>query len=143
MAKKRKSACSCVVDTSGLHLIATASANLKTALLARLADGTIGVPTWAWQELKKVYQEDAEVLAAYVKCRVQFNSKIDARAAQLTEINASGFSLGAYDEHIELYTASAAHVSGYTALTSPENLSVYDHLQCEVRDLITWVEEQE
>jgi hypothetical protein len=42
-----ESDCSCVIDTSGLHELATASANLKATLIARLEDGTIGVPSWA------------------------------------------------------------------------------------------------
>ena len=54
MAKKPESGCSCVIDTSGLHELATASGNLKATLLARLKDGTVGVPSWAWQEFKNL-----------------------------------------------------------------------------------------
>jgi hypothetical protein len=50
MAKKPQSDCACVIDTSGLHELATASGNLKATLIARLEDGTIGVPSWAWQK---------------------------------------------------------------------------------------------
>ena len=52
MAKKPESDCSCVIDTHGLHELATASGNLKATLIARLEDGTIGVPSWTWQEFK-------------------------------------------------------------------------------------------
>jgi hypothetical protein len=142
MTDERKSGCTCVVDTSGLHEIATASSNLKPALLARLADGRIAVPTWAWQEFSDVYPEEAQEISDQISKRLRFNAKIEARAAQLTEINASGLSIGAYDDHVELYTASAAYTNGYTALTSPTNLSAYKNLHCEVRDLISWIEEQ-
>ena len=60
MAKKPQSDCSCVIDTSGLHELATASGNLKATLIARLEDGTIGVPSWAWQEFKDLYEDEAE-----------------------------------------------------------------------------------
>lgn len=143
MAKKPASACSCVVDTSGLHGIATASANLRGALLARLADGTIGVPSWAWQELQETYPEEADVLAAHIVKRFQFNAKVFARAAQITEAAGVGLSLGAYDQHVERYTAAAAHVhGGLIVLTSAENLDMYSDLQCTAQDVVAWVEAQ-
>jgi hypothetical protein len=143
MAKKPASACSCVIDTSGLHGIATASANLQSALLARLADGTIGVPTWAWQELQETYPEDAAVLSGHIVKRFQYNAKIYARAAQITEAAGLGLSLGAYDQHVERYTAAAAHIhGGLTVLTSADNLDMYSGLGCTATDLVAWVEAQ-
>jgi hypothetical protein len=60
MAKEPDSNCSCVIDTDGLHELATTSGNLKARLIARLEDGTIGVPSWAWQEFKELYEEEAK-----------------------------------------------------------------------------------
>ena len=143
MAKKPGPACSCVIDTSGLHGIATASANLKGALIARLNDGSIGVPSWAWQELRETYPEDAAVLANHIVKRFQFNAKVYARAAQITEAAGLGLSLGAYDEHVERYTAAAAYIhGGLTVLTSADNLAMYSGLECTVKDLVAWVEHQ-
>jgi hypothetical protein len=140
MAKMPASACSCVIDTSGLHGIATASANLQGALLARLADGTIGVPSWAWQELKDTYPEEAGFLANHVVKRFQYNAKVFARAAQITEAAGLGLSLGAYDQYVERYTAAAAHIHGLTVLTAPDNLDVYSGLGCTAADFVAWIE---
>jgi len=142
MAKKPKSDCSCVIDTFGLHEIATASANLKGALIARLGDGTIGVPSWAWQEFQRLYEEEAEELSQHIVKRVAFNQRVHVRAARLTEELNLGFSLGAYDGHIELYTASVALNMRYTVLTSADNIGAYDRMGCLVKDLTSWVVEE-
>jgi hypothetical protein len=76
MAKQPESDCSFVIDTSGLHELATASANLKATLIARLEDGTIGVPSWAWQEFKKLYEEEAAELAEHIVKRIQFSPHV-------------------------------------------------------------------
>ena len=109
--------CSCVIDTSGLHAIAKATGNLRPALLAKLEDGTIGVPSWAWQEFEKIYEDEAEALSQQINKRVQFNAQVYARAARLTEELNLGFSRGAYDNHVELFSASIAINKAYTVLT--------------------------
>ena len=75
MAKKPESQCTCVIDTSGLHELATASGNLKATLIVRLEDGTIGVPSWAWKEFKRLYQEEATQLADHIVKRIRIPAR--------------------------------------------------------------------
>jgi hypothetical protein len=140
MAKEPKSDCSCVVDTSGLHAIASASGNLKPTLLAKLEDGTIGVPSWAWQEYQKVYEDEAVALSPHIKKRVQFTPQVNVRAARIAEELNIGFSRGAYDNHVELFTASIAINKDYIVLTSTDNVSAYDNMNCDVQNLESWIE---
>src|SRR4051812_9483543 len=105
MTKAPKPDCSCVIDTNGLHGIANASGNIKAALLAKLEDGTIGVPSWAWQEFQTVFDDEAPSLASHVTKRLQFSPQVNARAARIAEDLDLGFSMGAYDNHIELFCA--------------------------------------
>lgn len=140
MAEEPEPDCSCVIDTSGLHAIANASANLKAALLAKLEDGTIGVPSWTWQEFQTAYDDEAEAIAPHITKRLQFNQQINVRAARITEQLNLGFSRGAYDNHVELFCASVAQNKGYTVLTSSENLNAYNNFGCDVLDLETWIE---
>jgi hypothetical protein len=139
MANKPESDCSCVIDTSGLHELATASGNLKARLIARLEDGTIGVPSWAWQEFKDLYEEEAKELAPHIVKRIQLSTHVEVRAARLTEELNLGFSRGAYDNHVELHTASIALNKGHTVLTSANNVIAYDGMNCTVTDLASWV----
>lgn len=140
MAKKAKPDCSCVIDTSGLHAIATASGNLKAALIAKLEDGTIGVPSWTWQEFQNLFEDDAAAIAPHITKRPQFSPQVNARAARITEQLNLGFSWGAYDNHIELFSASIALNKGYTVLTSNDNLGAYENMGCDAQDLETWIE---
>ena len=114
------------------------SGNLKATLIAGLEDGTIGVPSWAWQEFKKLYEEEAAELAKHVVKRIQFGQAVHVRAARITEELKLGFSGGAYDDHVELYTASVALNKNYTVLTSTDNVSAYNGMNCRVRDLADW-----
>jgi len=141
MAKKPESDCSCVIDTSGLHELATASGNLKATLIARLEDGTIGVPSWAWQEFKNLYEEEADELTKHIVKRIQFSQPVHVRAAQITEELNLGFSHGAYDDHVERHTAAVALNKNYTVLTSNDNVTAYHGMNCTVKDLATWAEE--
>lgn len=143
MANKPESKCACVIDTSGLHGLATASGNLKATLIARLKDGTIGVPSWSWSEFKKLFPDEAAELAAHIAKRVPFSQPIHVRAARITEELRLGFSRGAYDEHVELFTASVALNKSYTVLTSIDNIDAYDGMKCKLKDLAEWVSEQE
>jgi hypothetical protein len=140
MAKEAKPDCSCVIDTSGLHAIANATGNLKAALLAKLEDGTIGVPSWTCQEFQTVFDDEAATIAPHITKRLQFSQQINVRAARIAEGLNLGFSRGAYDNHVELFCASIALNKGYMVLTSHDNLDVYDAMDCEVRDLETWIE---
>ncbi|MHC2625564.1 hypothetical protein ACVIW2_007596 [Bradyrhizobium huanghuaihaiense] len=141
MAKKPESDCSCVIDTNGLHELATASGNLKATLIAHLQDGTIGVPSWAMQEFKELYEDEANELAPYVAKRVQLSTHVQVRAARITEELGLGFSRGAYDSHVERHTAAVALNKGYVVLTSVDNVDAYDGMQCTVKDLAGWAEE--
>lgn len=141
MAKKPESDCSCVIDTSGLHELAIASGNLKATLIARLADGTIGVPSWAWQEFKELYEDEAEELAPHIVKRLQLTPHVEVRAARITEELNLGFSRGAYDSHVERHTAAVALNKGYTVLTSAHNVTAYDGMPCVVKELAGWVDE--
>jgi transcriptional regulator with XRE-family HTH domain len=51
----------------------------------------------------------------------------------------SGFSLGAYDNHVELFCASIALNKGYTVLTTTDTLGAYVGMGCNVQDLDTCV----
>jgi hypothetical protein len=139
MAKEPKPECSCVIDTNGLHSIANASGNLQAALLAKLEDGTIGVPSWAWQEFQNLYEDEASGIASHITKRLQFSPQVNVRAARIAEEFNLRFSRGAYDNHVELFCASIAVNKGYTVLTSEENLEAYDDMGCEVQDLETWI----
>lgn len=140
MAKEPKPDCSCVIDTNGLQAIANASGNLKAALLAKLQDGTIGVPSWVWQEFQNLFEEEAAALSTQIIKRLQFSPHVNVRAARITEELNLGFSLGAYDNHVELFCASIAINKGYTVLTSSENVGAYDRMGCDVQDLENWIE---
>jgi hypothetical protein len=143
MAKKADADCSCVIDTSGLHQLATASGNLKATLIAALKDGTIGVPTWAWQEFKALYEEEAVELAVHIIKRIHFSERVNVRAARITEELNLGFSLGAYDDHVERYTAAVALNNSYTVLTSTDNVTAYTGMNCTVKELADWANENE
>ena len=141
MTKEVKADCSCVIDTSGLHAIANSSGNLKATLFARLENGTIGVPTWAWQEFRNLYEDEAAELSPHVAKRLQFNKQVDVGAARIAEESELGFSLGAYDNHVELFCASIALNKNYTVLTSSDNLSAYENMGCDAKDLEDWIED--
>ena len=138
MAKGPTPDCSCVIDTNGLHGLATATANLRARLIAALEDGTIGVPNWAWQEFRKLYKEEADGLDEHIVKRIQFNQRVHVRAAQITEDFGLGFSHGAYDDHVERYTAALAINKNYLVLTSTDNVTVYHNMDCTVQALADW-----
>jgi hypothetical protein len=141
MAKKPESDCSCVIDTSGLHALATASGNLQATLIAGLKNGTIGVPSWVWEEFKKLYEEEAAELVEHIVKRIHFSQHVHVRAARITEALNLGFSIGAYDDHIERYTAAVALNKNYTVLTSSDNITAYNGMNCTVKDLADWANE--
>jgi hypothetical protein len=135
--------CSCVVDTSGLHAIATASGNLQSVLLAKLKSGVIGVPACAWQEFGELYEEEVAILAPHIGNKIIMKKSSYVGAARIADKLNSGFPRGAYDNHTELYTASIASNSGCRVLTSSDQMSQYARMDCDVVDIEMWVEELE
>lgn len=135
--------CSSVIDTSGLHELAMASGNLKTILLDQLKQGIIAVPTCVWQEFEVLYEDEAANIAPYVTQKIIMKKAIYVGAARIADKLNSGFSRGAYDNHTELYTASIASNNGFCVLTASAQVREYNGMDCEVTDLVTWVEEIE
>jgi hypothetical protein len=133
--------CSCVIDTGGLHDIANATGNLKTVALNQLKNGSIAVPSWAWQELKQAYPEEADQLLPYVTNRVIMKQSITVGAARIAEKLNSGFSKGPYDNHTGLFTAAVATNNGYRVITAEYELKSYEDMGCDACDLETWVSE--
>jgi hypothetical protein len=131
--------CSSVIDTGGLHDIANATGNLKTVALDRLKNGAIAVPSWAWQELKEAYPDEAEELSPYVTKRLVMKQSISVGAARIAEKLNSGFSRGPYDNHTGLFTAALATNNGYRVITAESDLSTYEDMGCQACDLETWV----
>jgi hypothetical protein len=133
------SKCSCVVDTNGLHAIAAASGNLQSILLSKLKSGIIGVPACAWQEFSELYEDEVAILAPHIGNKIVMKRSTYIGAARLAERLNSGFPRGAYDGHIELYTASIASNNGYSVLTSSDQISQYAGIDCDAVDIETWV----
>jgi hypothetical protein len=132
--------CSCLIDTSGLHALATASGNLKALLLDSLQAGIIAVPSHAWQEFEDLYEDEAAALSAYVSTKINMKKATYIGAARIADQLNSGFSRGPYDNHSVLYTASMACNNGYRVLTASNAINDYDGMDCEVSDLETWAE---
>jgi hypothetical protein len=135
------SQCSCIVDTDGLHGIATASANLRGILLDHLKGGTIGVPVCAWQEFEELYGEEAKALKPFVSRRINMKRAYYVGAASIADKLNSGFPRGAYDDNVELITASIASTNGYRILTSSTQVAVYEEMDCEALELEDWIDE--
>lgn len=135
------SQCSCVVDTSGLLAIARTSGNMQTVLLEKLQNGSIGVPSCAWKEFGELYEEEAALLAPHIAHKIIMKKATYVGAARLAEKLNSGFPRGAYDNHIELYTASISLNAGFRVLTSEDQVSQYAKMKCDVIDIETWFAE--
>jgi hypothetical protein len=63
---------------------------------------------------KGLYEEEAAELAEHIVKRIQFSVHVGIRAARITEELNLGFSLGAYDDHVERHTAAVALNKNYT-----------------------------
>jgi hypothetical protein len=133
--------CSYIIDTGGLHDIATATGNLKTIALNHLKKGDVAVSSWAWQELKEAYPDEAEELSHFITKRVIMKQSISVGAARIAERLNSGFSTSPYDNHTRLFTAAAAASNGYRVITSESDLSAYENMGCDVCDVQTWIDE--
>lgn len=136
-------ACTCIVDTDGLHRIANASGNLKTVLLGHLKSGLIAVPACAWSEFETLYEDEAEELKRYVTTRIIMKRAYYIGAARIADKLDTGFPRGAHDDNVELVTASVAITNGYRILTSSAQLPVYTKMACECSELDAWIEELE
>jgi hypothetical protein len=132
--------CSCIVDTDGLRRIARASGNLKTILLDHLKTGNIAVPACAWKEFTKLYEKEAEALKPCVTSRIIMKRAYYVGAARIADSLNAGFPRGAYDDHVELLTASIALTNGYRILTSSAQISIYEEMGCQAYDHETWID---
>ena len=131
----------CIADTDGLHGIAAASGNLKTVLLSHLQSGLIGVPACAWKEFEELYPYEAEAVKSFVSTRIIMKRAYYVGAARIADKLNSGFPRGAYDDSVELFTASIAFAKKCRIVTSPAQIAVYTAMACQASDLDTWVVE--
>jgi hypothetical protein len=132
--------CLCIVDTDGLRRIAGASGNLKGILLDHLKNGNIAVPACAWKEFADLYENEAEALKPYVISRIIMKRAYYIGAARIADSLHAGFPRGAYDDNVELLTASIALTNGYLILTSSAQVNIYEKLGCEASDHETWID---
>jgi hypothetical protein len=132
--------CSCIVDTDGLRRIARASGNIKGVLLEHLKSGNIAVPACAWKEFAALYEKEAEQLKPHITSRIIMKHAYYVGAARIADGLNSGFPRGAYDDSVELLTASIASTNGYRILTSSAQVSVYQAMGCEASDHETWID---
>jgi hypothetical protein len=95
--------CSCIVDTDGLHDIATASGNLKTILLEHLKNGLIAVPACALKEFEELYEDEAEELKPFIKTRIFLKKAFYVGAARIADNLNSGFLFTAYNYVLDKY----------------------------------------
>ncbi len=131
--------CSCVVDCSGLHEIAsTGSNNLKSLYLDRLKEGAIAVPACVWKEFQELYDDEAVTLAPHIKIKINMKKAYYVGAASIADKLNSGFSRGAYDTQTDLYTASIASIEKYRVLTSASQVKQYEGMGCDVSELVSW-----
>jgi hypothetical protein len=63
-----------------------------------------------------------------------------AGAARIADSLNLGFPRGAYDDNVELLTASIALTNGYRILTSSAQVSIYDEMGCQACDHETWID---
>ncbi|MDA9473275.1 hypothetical protein XI03_01705 [Bradyrhizobium sp. CCBAU 65884] len=131
--------CLCIVDTDGLHAIATASGNLKTVLTDMLSTGEIGVPAIALKEFRKLFEDEATELEPFISKKIAMKKAFYVGAARIAERLNSGFSRGAHDENVELYVGAIAVTSGCTIVTSASQAAIYSNMGCEASELSSWV----
>src|SRR5436305_9032100 len=105
--------CSCIVDTDGLRRIAGASGNLKGILLDHLKSGNIAVPACAWKEFAELYKREAQALEPSITSRIIMRRAYYVGAARIADNLSGGFPRGAYDDNVELLTASISVTNGY------------------------------
>lgn len=134
--------CTCVTDTSGLHAIATASANLKLAFIEKLKSGEMAVLTCAFNEFAELYPEEAEELGPHIATKINMGKAVYSGAARIADKLNSGFSRGPYDEHTELYTAAVATNKQLRIVTAAAQVTEYDGMDCDVIDLEGFIGEE-
>jgi hypothetical protein len=131
--------CSCVIDTNGLHAIATASANLQPLLIEKLKSGEIGVPARAWQEFSALYEDEADLLKPHVGKKIPMKAAFRLGAARIADKLNSGFSRGTSDGNVELYVAAIAASYECPLITSADQAGEYGRMECVAIDFETWV----
>jgi hypothetical protein len=129
----------CVIDTEGLHELFRVSDNMRAIILAKLADGTIGVPTIVWNEFEEIYPEEALTVVEHVTNKIRMKPAYHHGAAGIADGLNSGFPRGSHDQQTDLYTAAVANCEGYTVLTAEGATPHYENFGCNCFDLETWV----
>lgn len=130
-----QSSIKCVIDADGLLAVATASGNIRSALLNKLRNGEIAVLACTWSEFSEIYEDEAALICDYVTTKIPLKKSITVGAARVAEDLNSGFSRGAYDRYTELYTAAFARLNDCPIFTSPAQYSRYGQMKCSVIDI--------
>jgi hypothetical protein len=99
------------------------------------------VPACAWKEFEELYPYEAEALKSFVSTRIIMKRAYYVGAARIADKLNSGFPRGAYDDSVELFTASIAFAKKCRIVTSPAQIAVYTAMACQASDLDTWVVE--
>ncbi|QIG96574.2 hypothetical protein [Bradyrhizobium sp. 6(2017)] len=131
--------CLCIIDTDGLHAIATASGNLKTVLTDMLNVGAIGVPSIALKEFRKLFADEAAELEPFISKKISMKKAFYLGAARIAERTNSGFPRGAHDENVELYVGAISLTSGCTIVTSAAQAAIYGGMGCDASEISSWV----
>lgn len=140
-----KKASPVVIDSAGLHEIATTkSNNLKSLYEAKLKDGSIAVPSCVWAEFELLYEDEAESIAPHIGVKINLKRAYYAGAASIADKLGARFSsaLTPYNSQSDLYTAAIAIKEGYSVLTTTAQLDGYIGKGCECIDLGSWAETQ-
>jgi hypothetical protein len=88
-------------------------------------------------------EDGGNALRPFVTTRIIMRRAFYIGAARIADNLNSGFPRGAYDDSVELFTASIACSKGRPILTSAAQATVYEMMGCEASDLESWVEEHE
>lgn len=133
------SSIACIVDTHGLHAIATASGNRKAILLEQLSTGAIAVPSFVFHEFSTIYEDEAQSISSAIHTKLKRKDAYYIGAASIADKYSTGFPSGAYDESVELHVASVAMVHDCHILTTPEQLDLYTKLGRTAYDADAWI----
>jgi hypothetical protein len=97
------------------------------------------VPACAWKEFEDLYPDEAETLKPFVSNRIIMKRAYYVGAARIADQLKSGFPRGAYDDSVELFTASIAIAKDCRIITSPTQAAIYVSMMCHASDLETWL----
>jgi hypothetical protein len=133
---------SCVVDTFGLHDIASAkSNNVKAVLFEHLESGVLAVPALSIQEHKELYEQEAAEIAPHIKAKIILKKAHHLGAAHIADKLNSGFSGGPYDTQNDLYVGAIVINRKSRVLTATSQITRYESMGCVAIDLETWLKE--